>query len=193
MQIVGVLRSFHLFPNRSAEIGTPVVRLVPVYSLFKVKILGERSLRIRYRLPKPLMLITAMVYHKVQENIHIPLLRLGNQLLHVFIGAESRINLVVILNIIALVGKRRKKAGRNPDNINSEFLQIIELFNNPLDVSNSIPLRILKTLRINLISDLLLPPLFFHSFSLSTIQKPLIPFSHQRFILYKVPYSTAKT
>ena len=149
-----------------------------VHTLFKVKIVCIMPLRICYRFFKPLMLITAMIYHKIEKDIHIPLLRLGNQLLHVFIGAESRINLVVIGNIIALVGKRGKKAGRNPDDIDSEFLQIIEFFNNPLDVSNSISLRILKAFRINLISDLLLPPLFFHSFTLSTIQKPLIPFSH---------------
>ena len=101
-----------------------------VHTLFKVKIFCIMPLRIGYRFFKPLMLITAMIYHKIEKDIHIPLLRFGNQLIHVLIRTEARVNLIVVGNIVALIRKRGKKTRGNPNDINPQPFQIIELSDN---------------------------------------------------------------
>ena len=125
---VQLVRPGKFLPAGAPEVGPPVggkrsVR-IPVPEIEELSVL---SLRVRAGLLKPLMLIGAVVDHQVHQDIHIPLLRLGDQLLHIRHGAESGVNVVIIRDIVSLIGEGRFIDGGKPENIHAQVLQIIQL------------------------------------------------------------------
>lgn len=49
-----------------------------------------------------------------------------------------------------------------PDDIGSQLFYFVKMTDHAFQISDAVPVGILKTLRINLISDRFVPPLFLH-------------------------------
>ena len=107
MEIVFVLMPRKLLPDRTAKIGSPVAGELPVLHGLDVEELSVLSIRIFACFFEPLMLIGAVIDDQVHQDIHIPLFCLSEKPVHVLHRAETRINAVIIRDIITLVGKRR--------------------------------------------------------------------------------------
>ena len=145
-------------PDRAPEIGTPVRGQLVLPGIHDIEIFPVLSLGIAASLPEPEMLRTAVIYDQIQDHIHAPLPRLPEEFLHLGICPEDRIDLVIIADIIALVDKRRLITGANPQNIHPQILQIIQLFYDSAQISDPVSIGIHKTLGIDLINNLVVPP-----------------------------------
>ena len=152
-----------LIPGRPAEIGAPVCRQFSVLPFFAdVEEVAVPAVRILAGLPEPFVLIGTMVDDQVHQDIHISLLCLCDQFLHIFHGPEARINPIVIGNVIALVRQRGFIDRRQPDDVDSEVLQVIELRRHALYIPDPVSVYIIKALRINLVYYFIMPPFAFH-------------------------------
>ena len=110
-----------------------------------------------------------MVQHQIHNNPDVSFFRLCNQLFHVRKCSEDRVDILIIGNIVAIIVHRRTVNGRKPDRIDTQFFQIRQSFNNALQISDSIPVAVLKASGINLINYRIFPPVFFHDLLLFDI------------------------
>ena len=162
VQIALIRVSRKRLPDRAAEVGAPVARKLAVLVIPDIKIFAIFSVRIFARLFEPRMLIGAVVDDEIHEDIHIALLCLGNQLIHIVHRAEARVDIVIIGNIIALIRERRAVDRREPDDVDTELLEIIQFADNALQITDAVAVRVTEALRVNLIGYFFLPPFSFH-------------------------------
>ena len=95
MQILFIC-SRKIFPYRSAKIGTPVSWKFAFFLITQIEEITVFSIRILTCFFEPFMFIRTVVYNKIHQNVHISLLRLSDQLIHVCHGSETRINIIII-------------------------------------------------------------------------------------------------
>ena len=93
-----------IFPHGSAEVGAPVGGQFPFLFIPQIKISAVFSIGIFTGFAEPLVLVGAVVHHKVHKNIHVTLFCFGYQPVHVLHGTKTGINAVIIGDIIALIG-----------------------------------------------------------------------------------------
>ena len=151
------------FPDTAAEVGAPVARNLSARAVLDVEVLPVFTLRILAGLSEPRMLIRAVVDDEIHQDVHIALFRFRDQPVHVLHRTEARVNVVVIRDIIALIGERRAVDRLEPEDIDAEILQIIELIDDARKIADAVPVRITEALRIDLIRRFRVPPLFLHS------------------------------
>jgi len=107
MQIVTVLVSRQLFPDRSSEIRSPVAgKLFPFLHCLDIEKLSVFSVRIPAGLLKPLVLIGAVVHDQVHYDPDASLFCLGDQFIHILHRPEPRVDPIVIRNVVALISQR---------------------------------------------------------------------------------------
>ena len=107
MEIGEIRMARQLIPGRPAEIGAPVGRQFSVFPFFAdIEEVAVLAVRILAGLPEPFVLIGTMVDDQIHQDIHISLLCLCDQFLHILHGPEARINPIIIGNVIALVRQR---------------------------------------------------------------------------------------
>ena len=111
----------HVLPGTAAELGLPVGGEKPLFS-FPENIVVLVLLLSLKRPGKPLVLGRGMVEHHVKHQSHAPVSRLFNEAVQVFHGAEQRVNVVIVRNIVSIVILRRDEEGRKPQIIDSQFL-----------------------------------------------------------------------
>ena len=132
---------FIVFPGRSAENAAPVGRRAPVFLRITPDIpvafvvaLSGRGLR------KPCILVGGMIENKIHDDADAAFICLRNQLVHILHGAIGGIDIIIVCNIISVIRLRGNIAGSEPDGANSQIFQVIELRDNPLQVSDAIPI-----------------------------------------------------
>src|SRR5688500_19547379 len=79
-------------------------------------------------------------------------------------GAEKRVNIAIIGNIVAVIFHRRFKKRRKPYSFNAKGRNIIQLFNYALQIANAVGITILIAAWIYLIHDAAAPPFISVSF-----------------------------
>ena len=160
---IKLVRSGQLRPAGSAKIGSPVGGQLPV-GIFvpQVEELAVLSLRVLTGSAEPLVLVRTVVDHQVHEDRHVPLFCLRDQLLHVLHGAKAGIDGIIVGDIVSLVRQGGPVDGGEPDDIDAQPLQIIQFADDPLQVSDAVPVAVHKTLGIDLIGDFVMPPFSLH-------------------------------
>ena len=161
MQVIFV-RSRHRLPRISAKIRAVIARLPAVFSLHKVEVICIFAIRICQRLFEPFMLVGTVVPHQIHHNVHASLFCLGKQLVKLLHRSEFLRDRVVVGNVIPLIHKGRFINRREPDDVNAKLFQIVQLRDNSPQIPDSVPVRIQKALRINLICHFIVPPFFLH-------------------------------
>src|SRR6266487_3239023 len=78
-------------------------------------------------------------------------------------GAEVRIDVEIIGDVVAVITQRRGIEWQEPDSRNAELLEIIELFNQATEVAHPIAVAVTKRLNVQLIDDRVLVPKRIHS------------------------------
>ncbi len=105
------------------------------------------------------MLPGCMPRNQIQQHMHPPLMYLIKQPLQIRIGPISRRHFHIVRDIISRIQKRRRKARIQPDRITSQFRYIVQMLDDPLDISDPIRIAIRKRLRIDLIKNRIFQPL----------------------------------
>src|SRR5215467_3925831 len=72
--------------------------------------------------------------------------------------AEDRVNAGVVGDIIAKIDHRRWVERRDPEGIYAQPGEVVELRENPLQITNAITVAVLEAPRVNLVDDSTLPP-----------------------------------
>ena len=106
------------------------------------------------------MLIGSMVDNKIQNDPDTMLVSLFDQLIHVLVTSEARVDFTVITDIVTVVVLWRVKNRAEPDHIDPKVLKVGELFNNTLEIAEAVAVGILEASWINLIYNGILPPIF---------------------------------
>ena len=68
------------------------------------------------------------------------------------------INVEIIRDVIAVILERRRIERQEPERVDTEFLEIIELFDQPAKVSNPICISVVKRLDVQLVNDRVFKP-----------------------------------
>ena len=84
------------------------------------------------------MLIGAVVDDEVHEDVHIALFCLRNQFVHIVHRAEARVDVVIVGNVIALIRERRAVDRGEPDDIDTELLEIVQFADNALQIADAV-------------------------------------------------------
>ena len=149
-------------PDASSEVGTPVTWQLSVFLLRNIEIFSVLSVRIGTCLLEPLMLIGAVVDNQIHDDVHITLFGLCKQAVHRFQITKKRIDIIVIGDVVSLIHKWGLVYRRNPDNIDSKILQVIELSDDAFKITDSVSIAIRKAFRPDLVCNLSHPPFFLH-------------------------------
>src|SRR6266436_8584689 len=104
------------------------------------------------------MLIRGVIGHKVQDDLEVMLVGLLKQSVQVCQGSEERMDIGVIANIIAKIAHRRRIDGGEPESVNAEPVQVVQLPHNTKKISHAVPIAIEKTAWVDLINHPRLPP-----------------------------------
>ena len=161
----------HRFPDTTAEVAAPVIGRLAIYAFFKIEIVRIGSVGVLQRFLKPLMFIGAVIDHQIHQDRDVSFFGFGDQFLHVFHSAEAGIDLIIVRDIIALICQRGLVAGRDPDDINPQFFQIIQFAEDAPQISDAVSCSIQKALGINLIGHFIMPPFFLHTTVLLFLSK----------------------
>ena len=102
-------------------------------------------------LAEPGVFLGCVAGDKVQKDADALFVRLFEEMVEIFVGAVAGGHFLVITDIVTCVFKRRIIAGIDPERIAAQTLDIIELFGDARDISDSVPVRIIKGLGIDLI------------------------------------------
>ena len=160
MEIIQVLVSGHRLPGTAAKIGAGIAGRQTVLSLPEIEIIAVFPVRILQSLLEPFMLVRAMVDDQIHDDVHVPLFCFCQQFIKLLHGAKGRVNSIIIRNVITLIHKGRSINRRDPDNIHTQFLQVIQPGKDSFQVTDSVTVGILKALGINLVGNLIVPPFF---------------------------------
>ncbi len=108
---------------------------------------------------EPGMLIRGVVDDQLCDDFQVPLMRLPNEAFQVSNLPVCRIEMVIVGYIIAVIPLRGRVEGQQPNGGDAEVLQIVEFFNKPFDIPDTITIAIEKGLDVKLVNDGILIPL----------------------------------
>ena len=100
-----------------------------------------------------------MVGHQVDNHADAAAMRLREQAIEGGEIAELRMDSAVVADVVAPVVERRRVDRVQPDRIDAERAQIVEMRGDAVEIADAVAVRIGKRARIDLIEDGALPPL----------------------------------
>ena len=91
------------------------------------------------RLLKPRMLIGGVIQHHLDDHPDAALVRRVQKSLEIFQSAVDGVDGGVIGNVVAVVAQRRGKKRHQPDGVDAEVLEVVELLREALEVTDAVP------------------------------------------------------
>ena len=105
------------------------------------------------------MLIGRVVQDEVGDDADIALLGLRNQAVEIGHRAVLRVDSPVVRNVIPEIDLWRGIERRDPDGVDAEFLEIIQMLGDAIQVADSVSVCICEAAGINFVNYGALPPL----------------------------------
>ena len=112
----------------------------------------------RARLDEPGMLVARVVRNPVDQHAQPARVRVGQEPVEVGERAEERIDVAVVRDVVAVVLHRRAEERGDPDRVDAEPDQVIEVPTDALEVADAVAARVAEAARIDLVDDGGLPP-----------------------------------
>ena len=104
------------------------------------------------------MLIGGVVHHHVQHDPDAARVRLAHQAVKVGQLAKDRVDVVIVAHVVAEIGHGRGIDRAEPDRVNPQPLQVIQLGDDAGQVAHAVAVRVGKAARIDLVDDAVAPP-----------------------------------
>ena len=146
-------------PGRAAEDRLPVARRAAVGLGIGPDIPGGLvGVGARAAVDEPGVLVRTVREDLVDQHLEAESVRARDQRVEILERAEDRIDPAIIGHVIAEILHRRREEGREPDRIDAEIRDMVELRGNPRQIADAIAVRIGKAARIDLIDACALPP-----------------------------------
>ena len=149
-------------PGRAAENRFPVIRLRPVLAVTPDIPVAFGVIFRGARFEKPRVLVRGMIHDQVENQPHAALMHALQQPVEIGHGAELRHDPLIVADVVPVIVVGRRVHRADPDKIDAEIFQVIELFNNPVEIANTVAVAVFKAARINLVGRRLFPPAAFY-------------------------------
>ena len=149
-------------PDGTAEAGGQIVgraalHAVPPYVIIVIWVIFSFQ-----RFLEPEMLVGGMIEHKIHDDADVVLFRFRNQAVHVVEAAEDRVDILIIGDIVTVIFLRGTVNRGEPDGVDAQVLQIVQMFDDTRNITDTVSVGILKSLRVDLIDDCFFPPFVVH-------------------------------
>jgi len=121
------------------------------------------AVRIVFRLAaldEPSMLVAGVVDDQVEHQFHTALLDAFEQFVEVGHGAELGHNFAVIANVVSVVGIGRVVMRTQPDHVDPEALDVVELGDDAFEVAYAVAVGVFERAWVDLVDDGLFPSLW---------------------------------
>ena len=154
-------------PRRPGEVRLPVGRLGPRLATDEavarrsppVEVAQVAVLR-RAGLAEPRVLVAGVVHDQVHHHRDAPVVGAGDQLVHLLQRPEQRLDVLVVADVVAVVDQRRAVDRTQPDDVHTEPLEVVEPADDPAQVTDPVAIAVGEALRVDLVDDRRLPPVF---------------------------------
>jgi hypothetical protein len=118
----------------------------------------RRPLRRRARALEPWVLVGRVVDHQLRDDADAALMRLLQERLEVLDQAVRLVNLLVRRDVVAIVLERRRVEGQEPDGIDAERLDVVELRGEAGEVAVAVGIAVDERFDVYLVDDRVLVP-----------------------------------
>ena len=94
----------------------------------------------------------------IDDDLHAERVRAGDERVEVGKRAEDRVDVAIIGHVIAEIGHRRPEEGRQPDRLDAQARDMVEVRGDAGQVADAVAIRIGEAARIDLIDGGAVPP-----------------------------------
>ena len=122
-------------------------------------VVAVRTLGVGAGLLEPFVLVARVVERVVHDDAHVALVRLGDELAEVVDGAEVGEDRLEVRHVVAAVAEGRLVERRQPERIDAEPLQVVQLRDEALQVAGPVAVRVDERADHHLVEDAPLEPL----------------------------------
>src|SRR5579863_4207876 len=105
------------------------------------------------------MLIRSVIRDEIDNQADAAAMRLRQQPIERREVAEVRMDPAVVADVVAPIVQRRRVNRIQPDRIDAERGQVVEMRGDAVEIADSVAVRICKRARIDLVEDGTLPPM----------------------------------
>ncbi len=146
-------------PGRAAEHRQPVVGRRPVLLWIGPDVpVGLGVVAAAAALLEPRMAVRGMRVHLIDDHPQPEPMGFGQQAVEVGEGAEHRVDVAVVGDVVAEVLHRRGEERRQPDAVDAETGDIRELAGDAGEITDAVTVGIEEAARIDLVDDRAAPP-----------------------------------
>jgi hypothetical protein len=157
VQVVLARRLVEL-PCGAGERRRPVGRLAAVARRAPPVPVALGRVERRARLDEPRVLVGAVVDDEVHDQLHPALVDGGEQRVEIRERAEDRVDVLVVGDVVAVVVLRRRVDRREPDDVDAERGEVVEMGGDPGQVADAVAVGVGEGARVDLVDDGGLPP-----------------------------------
>ena len=104
------------------------------------------------------MQVGAVIRHNVDHDLDVSLVGGLGELVEVVHGAELRVDVAVVIHVVAAVGELGRVERAQPDGVHAEFGEIVDLLGDAGDATQARTTGVLERTRVHLVDHSLLPP-----------------------------------
>jgi hypothetical protein len=97
--------------------------------------------------------IRGVVQREVDDDPHVALVRLGDQLLELVEGAELGQDRLVVGDVISTVAQRRGEERREPERVDAQPLQVVESRDEAAEVAGAVTIAVDERADHHLVED----------------------------------------
>ena len=96
------------------------------------------------RVAEPFVLIRRMVQYQVRNDSYVTVMRLVDEPIEVSQGAELRIDVAVVADVVAEIDPRRRVETCQPDGVDTEIDQLVQSLCDAVEVPGAITVAVWK-------------------------------------------------
>jgi hypothetical protein len=104
------------------------------------------------------MLIRGVVRDQVEDDPHAASPRTSDQLVELVEGAEHRLDVAVVSDVVAPITVGRGIHRARPEAVDAEPLEVVELVDHASEIADAVAVRVGERAEVDLMEDRALPP-----------------------------------
>jgi hypothetical protein len=106
--------------------------------------------------------VRRVVRHNIDDHLDGLIPERRNHAVEVVEVAQLRINVAIVVDVVAAIRQCRRVERAQPDRVHAKFGQISDLGQDAVQVADAVPIAVGEATRIDLVDDRLPPPLCVH-------------------------------
>jgi hypothetical protein len=104
------------------------------------------------------MVNAGVVGHQVEDDTNAAIGCVSDELVEVVEASQVRIDVLVVGDVVAPVGVRRGEGRRQPERVDAELAEVIEVLDDAAEVTDAVTVAVRERPAVDVIEDGLAPP-----------------------------------